>query len=66
VVSGFPWKSRRAGLDLPPSGLALKAFNRLISYAQGWEALRPFLLGLAGFLVLFTALSAGAMRRTVE
>ncbi len=49
-----------------PSGLALKAFNRLISYGLGWQAIWPFLLGLAGFLALFTAIAARGMRRSVE
>jgi ABC-2 type transport system permease protein len=49
-----------------PAGLAIKALNRLISYGQGWEAIWPYLLGLAGFLTCFTALAGVMLRRSVE
>ncbi len=49
-----------------PAGLAIKALNRLISYGQGWEAIWPYLLGLAGFLTGFTALAGIMLKRSVE
>lgn len=41
-----------------PSGLALKAFHRLISYGDGFRQVLPYILGEAGFAVVFSLIFA--------
>ncbi|NIA30400.1 MAG: ABC transporter permease [Actinobacteria bacterium] len=46
-----------------PSGLAMKAFHRLISFGFGFERIWPYLAGLAGFSLFFILLSERLLRR---
>lgn len=48
---------QRAALFLP-SGLALKAFHRLISFGDGFRDVFPYILGQAGFAIAFSLLFA--------
>jgi ABC-2 type transport system permease protein len=46
-----------------PSGLALKAFHRLISYGYGFREVWPYLLGLLGISGLFFLIFARLLRQ---
>lgn len=48
---------QKAALFLP-SGLALKAFHRLISYGDGFSQVLPYILGQTAFAVVFGAVFA--------
>lgn len=48
---------QKAALFLPP-GLALRAFHRLISFGNGFGDVLPYILGQAGFAIVFSLLFA--------
>jgi ABC-2 type transport system permease protein len=48
---------QKAALFLP-SGLALKGFHRLISFGDGFSDVLPYILGQAGFAVVFSLIFA--------
>jgi len=49
--------------SLLPSGMAMMAFHRLISYGYGFEAVWGHVLGLAGYSLLFSLLFARFLQR---
>ncbi|NQT26330.1 ABC transporter permease [candidate division KSB1 bacterium] len=53
---------QKAALFLP-SGLALKGFHRLISFGDGFNDVLPYILGQAGFAILFSLLFALIFKR---